>query len=125
MKKMFAVLLSVLGFAVVPANGEVTYAAGGAPAASDPVQRCLDLVQLNVARTMAPAFRVTSHPVQNPAKQLPLQCVAGNLNEIKSALKNQITICEKQSAAEKARAFQFGCRMVKNEDYCLNANTQM
>jgi peptidoglycan lytic transglycosylase A len=133
MNKIFAaVLLSLLGFAdwfaVSSAQAQGTYPGSGATRATighDPVQRCLDLVQLNVARTVAPAFRVTSRPVQNPAKDLPLQCVAGNLNEIKSALKNQITICEKQSAAEKARAFQFGCRMVKNEDYCLSANTQM
>jgi membrane-bound lytic murein transglycosylase len=126
MKKIFAVLLSVVGIACVPSRGEVAHAAGGAAAAAnDPVQRCLDLVQVNVARTIAPAFRVTSHPVQNPVKDLPLACLVGNLNEIKSALKNQITICEKLSVAEKARVFQFGCRMVKNEDYCLNANSQM
>src|SRR5262249_23852251 len=99
--------------------------APGATIGHDPVQRCLDLVQLNVAKTVAPAFRVTSRPVQSPAKDLPLQCVAGNLNEIRSALKNQITNCEKQSAAENARYFQFGCRMVKNEDYCFSVNTQM
>jgi membrane-bound lytic murein transglycosylase A len=127
MRKIFgALLLSVLGF-VFPSQGEVAYAAGGAaPAASyDPVQHCLDLVQLGVARKIAPAFRVGSRPVQNPAKDLPLQCVAGNLNEIKSALKNQIANCERKSAEEKAQTFQFGCRMVKHEDYCLNANTQM
>jgi hypothetical protein len=103
MNKIFgAVLLSLAGFAawfaVSPAQAQGTFPNGGAPRATighDPVQRCLDLVQLNVARTVAPAFRVTSRPVQNPAKDLPLQCVAGNLNEIKSALKNQITICEK------------------------------
>jgi membrane-bound lytic murein transglycosylase A len=103
----------------------VASAAGGAALATDPVQRCLDLVQLNLARKIAPAFHVTSHPVQNPPKDLPLQCLAGNLEEIKSALKNQIANCERKSAEEKAQAFQFGCRMVKNEDYCLNANVQM
>ena len=129
MKKIFGpVLLSVVGFAVLPSQGAVAQLAGGvAPAVGghDPVQRCLDGVQLNVARTIAPAFRVMSHPVQNPAKELPLQCVAGNLNEIKSALKNQIANCERKSTAEKAQAFQFGCHLVKNEDYCLNANMQM
>jgi membrane-bound lytic murein transglycosylase len=129
MRKIFgALLLNVLGFAVVAFPGEPAYAAGGAtPAAGgyDPVQHCLDLVQLNVARRVAPAFRVTSHPVQNPAKDLPLQCVAGNLNEIKTALKNQIANCERKSAEEKAATFQFGCHMVRNEDYCLNANMQM
>jgi membrane-bound lytic murein transglycosylase len=129
MKKIFGpVLLGLLGFAVFPSQGEVAQPAGGvAPAAGghDPVQRCLDRVQLNVARTIAPAFRVTSHPVQNSAKDLPLQCVAGNLNEIKSALKNQIANCERKSAAERAQEFQFGWRMVKNEDYCLNANVEM
>jgi len=85
-----AVLLSVLGFAVT------------APAASgyDPVQRCLDLVQLNLVGKIAPA-------------------------EIKSALENQIAYCERKSAEEKGQTFQFGCRMVKKEDYCLNANVQM
>jgi hypothetical protein len=129
MKKIFgAVSLSVLGFAVFPFSGEVAYPAGGvAPAASghDPVQHCLDLVQLNVARKIAPTFHVTSHPVQNPAKALPTQCVAGDLEEIKSALRNQIANCERKSAEEKAQTFQFGCRIVKNEDYCLNANTEM
>ena len=127
MKKIFgAVLLSVLGFAAFPCQGEVAYPrAGAAPAASgyDPVQHCLDLVQLNVAGKIAPALPVTSHPVQSPPQDLPLQCLAGNLEEIKSALKNQIANCERKSAEEKAQTFQFGCRMVKNEDYCLNANT--
>lgn len=129
MEKIFgAVLLSVLGFAVFPSQAEVAYpASGAAPAASgyDPVQRCLDLVQLNVAGKIAPALPVTSHPVQSPPKDLPLRCLAGNLEEIKSALKNQIANCERKSAKEKAQTFQFGCRMVKNEDYCLNANTEM
>jgi membrane-bound lytic murein transglycosylase len=129
MKKIFGlVLLSVLGFAVLPSRGEVAYPTGGAaPAVSgyDPVQRCLDLVQLNLARRSAPGLRVTSHPVQSPSKDLPIQCLTGNLTEIKSALKNQIANCERKSAEEKAQTFQFGCRMVKNEDYCLNANTEM
>ena len=88
MKKIFgAVLLSVLGFAVFPSQGEVAFPTGGAaPAASghDPVQRCLDLVQLNLAGKIAPALPVTSHPVQSPPKDLPIRCLAGNLNEIKS-----------------------------------------
>ena len=129
MKKIVAaVLLSVFGLAVFPLSGEVAYPAGrAAPAASghDPVQHCLDLVQLNLARKIAPALRVTSHPVQSPPKDLPIQCLAGDLNEIKSALKNQIANCERKSAEEKAQTFQFGCRMVKNEDYCLKANTEM
>jgi len=120
-----AVLLSVLGLAVFPSQGEVAYAAGGAAPAADPVQHCLDLVQLNLARKIAPAFHVTSHPLQNPPKDLSIQCLAGNLEEIKSALKNQIANCERKSTEEKGQAFQFGCRMVKNEDYCLNANTEM
>ena len=127
MKKICgAVLLSVFG--VFPSQGEVAYpTAGTAPAASghDSVQRCLDLVQLNVAGKIAPALPVTSHPVRSPPQDLPLQCLAGNLTEIKSALKNQIANCERKSAEQKAQTFQFGCRMVKNEDYCLNANTQM
>jgi hypothetical protein len=101
----------------------VAYAAGGAAPLADPVQHCLDLVQLNLVQKIAPAFHVTSHLVQNPPKDLPLQCTAGNLEEIKSALRNQIANCQRKSAEEKAQAFQFGCRMVKNEDYCLNANT--
>jgi membrane-bound lytic murein transglycosylase len=126
MKKICgAVLLSVLGFAVFPSQREVAYATGGAAPAADPVQHCLDLVQMNLARKIAPALHVTSHPVQNPPKDLPIQCLAGNLEEIKSALKNQIANCERKSAEEKGQAFQFGCRMVKNEDYCLNANTEM
>jgi membrane-bound lytic murein transglycosylase len=126
MKKICgAVLLSVLGFAVFPSQGEVAYATGGAAPAADPVQHCLDLVQLNLARKIAPALHVTSHPVQNPPKDLPIQCLAGNLEEFKSALKNQIANCERKSTEEKGQAFQFGCRMVKNEDYCLNANTEM
>jgi hypothetical protein len=56
MKKICcAVLLSVLGFTVFPSQGEVAYAAGGAAPATDPVQHCLDLVQLNLARKIAPA----------------------------------------------------------------------
>jgi membrane-bound lytic murein transglycosylase len=129
MKKTFgAILLIVLALAVFPSRGEVADAVGGAaPAVSghDPVQHCLDLIQMNVAEKIAPALRVTSHRVQNPPKDLPIQCLAGNLDEIKSALKNQIANCERRSVEEKARTFQFGCRMVKNEDYCLNANTQM
>jgi len=127
MKKIFgAVLLSVFG--AFPSQGEVAYPkAAPAPAASghDPVQRCLDLVQLNVAGKIAPALPVTSRPVQSPPQDLPLRCLAGNLTEIKSALKNQIANCERKSAEQKAQTFQFGCRMVKNEDYCLNANTQL
>ena len=103
----------------------MAYATGGAAPAADPVQHCLDLVQMNLARKIAPALHVTSHPVQNPPKDLPIQCLAGNLEEIKSALKNQIANCERKSAEEKGQAFQFGCRMVKSEDYCLNANTEM
>src|SRR5215471_868138 len=85
-----AVSISVLGFAVFRYQGEVAYAAGEVAPAADPVQHCLDLVQLNLARKNAPTFHVTSHPVQNPPKDLPIQCVAGNLEEIKSALRNQI-----------------------------------
>jgi membrane-bound lytic murein transglycosylase len=129
MKELFgAVLLSFLGFAVFPCQGgEVANPGGAAPAASDydAVQRCLDLVQLNLAGKIAPRLRVTSHPVPNPPKDLPIQCLAGNLEEIKSALKNQIGNCERKSTEQKAQTFQFGCRMVKNEDYCLNANTKM
>src|SRR5690348_6292979 len=129
MKKLFgAVLLSALGFAALPSQGAVAYAAGGAaPAASghDPVQHCLDQVQLNLARKIAPALPVASHPVQIPPKDLPIQCLGGKLEEIKSALKNQIANCERKSAEEKAQTFQFGCRMVQNQDYCLNANAQM
>jgi len=125
MKKICgAVLMSVFGFAVFPSQGEVAFATGGAAPAADPVQHCLDLVQLNLARKIVPAFHVTSHPVQNPPKDLSIQCLAGNLEEIKSALKNQIANCERKSAEERGQAFQFGCRMVKNEDYCLNANTE-
>jgi membrane-bound lytic murein transglycosylase len=125
MKKIFgAVLLNILGFAVFASCGEVAYAAGGT-AAADPVQHCLDLVQLNIARKIAPALHVTSHPVQSPAKNLPTQCLAGNLEEIKSALKNQIANCERKSTEEKAQTFQFGCRMVKNQDYCLSTNKEM
>src|SRR6516165_1599997 len=129
MKKIYAaVVLSVLRFAVLQSQAGVAYAASEAASAAsshDPVQHCLDLVQFNLARKIAPALRVMSHPAQDPLKGLPLQCLAGDLNEIKSALKNQIANCERKSAEEKARTFQFGCRMVKNEDYCLNANTQM
>src|SRR5258707_3984888 len=129
MRKIFeAALLSVRGFAVFPSQGEVSYpASGAAPAASGyaPLQRCLDEAQLNRAGKIAPALPATSHPVQIPPKDLPIQCLAGNLEEIKSALKNQIANCERKSAEEKAQTFQFGCRMVKNEDYCLNANTEM
>jgi len=129
MTKIFgAVSLSVLGFAVFPCQGEVAHPTATAALAGsryDPVQHCLDLVQLNLAEKSAPTLRVTSHPVQDPPKDLPIHCLADNLNEIKSALKNQIANCERKSAEEKARTFKFGCRMVKNEDYCLNANTQM
>ena len=89
MRKIFgAVSLIVLGFAVSPCQGEVAHATGAvAPAAIyDPVQRCLDLVQLSLAGKIAPARPVTSHPVQNPPKDLPIQCLAENLKEIKSAL---------------------------------------
>jgi len=121
-----AVIASVFGFVVLPSQGEVAYGAGGAaPAASDPVQHCLDLMQINLARKIAPAVPVTSHPVQILSRDLPLQCVAGTLSEIKAALRNQIANCERKSAEEKAQTFQFGCRMVKNEDYCLNANTKL
>jgi len=123
MKKVFgAISLSFLAFVLLSSQGEVGYLAGGAEA-PDPVQHCLDLVQLNLSRKIAPALHVTSHHV--PPKDLPIQCPAGTLEEIKSALKNQIANCERKSAEEKARTFQFGCRMVKNEDYCLNANTEM
>src|SRR5215470_12529268 len=126
MKKILGVFLAGgLGSAVCTFRGEVAYAAGGAAPAADPVEHCLDLVQLNLARKIAPALRVMSRPVQSPPKDLPIQCPAGNLSEIKSALKNQIANCERKSAEEKEQLFQFGCRMVKNEDYCLNANTQM
>ena len=132
MKKICgAVISSVLGFTLFASQGEVAQgevalgAGGAAPAASDPVQHCLDSLQVNLARKIAPAVPVASHPVQVPSKDLPLYCVAGNLSEIKAALKNQIANCEKKSAEEKAQTFQFGCRMVKNEDYCLNANTAM
>ena len=126
MEKAFAAIsLGLLGFAVYPLQGGAAYAAGGAAPAADPVQHCLDLVQLNLARKIAPAFHVTSHPVQNPPKDLPIQCLAGNLNEIKSALRNQIANCQRKSAEEKVQAFQFGCGLVKNEDYCLHANTEM
>src|SRR3974390_225175 len=114
MKKICGtVLLSVFGVAA-PAAGS-----------DDPVQHCLDLLQLNLARKIAPAVPVTSHPVQIAPKDLPIQCLAGNLAEIKSALKNKIANCERKPAEERAQTFQFGCRLVKNEDYCLNANTQM
>jgi len=123
MKKIFGVvLLSVPVFAVCPFRGEVAYAAGGE---ADPVQHCLDLLQLSLARKIAPALPMTSHLVQSPAKNLPTQCLAGNLEEIKNALKNQIANCERKSTEEKAKTFQFGCRAVKNEEYCLNANKEM
>jgi membrane-bound lytic murein transglycosylase len=126
MTKIFGtVSLSVLGLTIFPFSGEMAYAAGGAAPAADPVQHCLDLVQLNLARKIAPALHVTSRPVQSPAKDLPIQCLAGNLSEIKNALKNQIANCERKSAEEKVQTFQFGCRIVKNEDYCLNVNTEM
>ena len=83
MKKIFgAVLLSVFG-CVFPSQGQLAYpTAGTTPAAGghDPVRHCLDLVQLNVAGKIAPALPVTSHPVQSPPKDLPLQCLAGNLD---------------------------------------------
>jgi membrane-bound lytic murein transglycosylase len=123
MKKIFdAISLSLLGLVVFLSQGKVGAAAA---AAADPVQHCLDLVQLNLARKIAPALRVTSHLVPSPPKDLPVQCPTGTLEEIKSALKNQIANCERKSAEEKTRTFQFGCRMVKNEDYCLNTNTEM
>src|SRR5689334_3352561 len=118
MEKMFGVLfLSLLGFAAMPFQGE---AANAAPATNDrdPVQHCLDLVQMGVARKIAPARPIGSRPVQNPSRELPLQCVSGNLEEIKTALRNQIANCERKSDQDKARTFQFGCRMVKHEDYC-------
>jgi membrane-bound lytic murein transglycosylase len=126
MRKIFGVIsLSLLGFAVSLSQQEVASAAGAEAPAADPVQHCLNLVQLNLARKIAPAFHVTSHPVQNPPRDLPLQCLAGNLEGSKSALRNQIANCQRKTAEEKDQVFQFGCRMVKNEDYCLNANTEM
>src|SRR6516165_12132112 len=80
----------VLGVAAALAAGEVAYSKDGTvPAAKsyNPVRQCLDQVQLNLARKTAPAFHVTSHAVQNPPKDLPIECLAGNLDEIKSALK--------------------------------------
>ena len=88
-KNCAAVALSVLGFAVLQSQPGVAYAASEAASVAsshDPVQHCLDLVQFNLARKIAPALRVMSHPVQDPPKGLPLQCLAGDLNEIKSAL---------------------------------------
>ncbi len=121
-----SVLLVVLGFGISPSHAEVAYPGGpSAPSGYDPVQRCLDLVQINVARKVTPALRVTSRFVQNPGNDLPLRCLAGNLEEIKAALKNQIASCESKSAEEKVRTFQFGCRMVQYEDYCHKANTAM
>jgi len=129
MKKILGMVsLSILGFAVFPCQGEMAHPTGtAAPTASryDSVQHCLDQVQFNLGGKKASAVRVKSHPVQNPPEDLPIQCLAENLNEIKSALKNEIANCERKSAEEKAQTFQFGCRMVKNEDYCLNANTEM
>jgi hypothetical protein len=94
MKKIFgAVLLSVPVCAVFPSRGEMAHAADGT-AAADPVQHCLDLLQLNLARKIAPALHLTSRPVQSPAKNLPTQCLAGNIEEIKNALKNQIANCQ-------------------------------
>jgi membrane-bound lytic murein transglycosylase len=125
MKKISgAVLLGFVGFAFFLPREDLAFAAGGAPAA-DPVQHCLDLIQLNLARKIAPALRVTSRAVQNPVRNLPTRCPAGNLEDIKSALENQVGDCERKSAEEKAKTFRFGCRMVKNEDYCLNANKEM
>ena len=125
MKKVSgAVLLSFVGFAFFLSRGELAHAAGGA-AAADPVQHCLDSIQLNLARRIAPALRVTSRPLQSTAKDLPRQCPAGNLEEIKIALMNQVADCERKSAEEKAQTFRFGCRMVKNEDYCLSVNKEM
>jgi hypothetical protein len=88
-KNCVAVALSVLGFAVLQSQAGVAYAASEAPSVAsshDPVQHCLDLVQFNLARKIAPALRVMSHPVQDPPKSLTLQCLAGDVNEIKSAL---------------------------------------
>jgi len=105
-----AISLSVLGFDLFPSQAEMAYPTGGAAVEKghDPVRRCLDQVQLNFARKISPALHVTSHPVQSPPKDLPIQCLAGNLNEIKSALKNQIADCERKSTEEKVQTFQFG-----------------
>jgi hypothetical protein len=81
MKKIFgAVLLSLLGFAAAAAQAEVTYPRGGAARAAtgyDPVQRCLDLVQLNVAGKITPAHPVMSLAIQSPPQDLPFSVWLG------------------------------------------------
>ena len=53
MKKICgAVLMSVFGFAVFPSQGEVAFATGGAAPAADPVQHCLDLVQISPEKSL-------------------------------------------------------------------------
>src|SRR5215469_14054969 len=109
MKKILNVfLLSIIGFVLFPYQGEVAYPMDGTTPAGrgyDPVQRCLDQVQLKLAGKTAPVAPVTSHPVRNPPEDLPIQCLDGTLDEIRSAFRNQIAYCKSKTAEEKAQTF--------------------
>lgn len=101
------------------------------PTGNDPVQDCLNGIILNKTGKNKnpgenpPPGPIASHLMQDPLKELPIQCLDGTLDEIKAALKNQIDNCKSKTAKELGQTFQFGCRLVTKKDYCLRTNLKM
>ena len=97
----------------------------------NPIQMCLDQINIRKAKNSAdcstsPAtVPIGSHLVANPPVVLPTTCLNGSLDEIKQSLTNQLANCSGKTAQELSQTFQFGCKLVTKQDYCVSANQQL
>jgi membrane-bound lytic murein transglycosylase len=119
---------SVHAYSSAVSTGSVAATPASAYPPPADVQACVDKARVDKMNRRkekkAANEQFKSHKVD--AKDLPLNCLTGNLENMKAALKNQIANCTQKKADNlNVQSFQFGCRKVNRQDYCLNTNTQM
>ena len=95
---------------------------------NDPIQRCLDVrrfVDFTSRQKMAAkepgVLRFKFHKI--PASQLPFENPRGSMNEVITALNNQIANCSKSRA--EFHTISIAGRHVKRQEWCYNTNKKM
>jgi membrane-bound lytic murein transglycosylase len=94
----------------------------------DPIQRCLDvrrLVDLSSRQKMAAkepgVFRFKFHKISS--SELPLANATGNMQEVITALNNQIENCKKSHA--EFHTVSIAGRKLQRQEWCMNTNQKM
>jgi membrane-bound lytic murein transglycosylase len=86
----------------------------------DSVRDCLDNLRKQ-HHGNKPAMHFGFHPAAKPP---PSTCLQGDLDGVKTALKDQIANCKGPTTATKT-SIQIACRLIQRDEWCLDTNTQL